>query len=141
MRWNGPGFRRRGDPAGFDDGLFARCELQRALALLQAAAAQRMGPDLDRGAGLLLRLPLGPRLPDRGRLVPGAHADLMMFDPDTVGRGEKTRVSDLPAGAYRVDMPPTGVLGVWVNGKRVVDENGPIAGCGKPGQLVRSFSA
>ncbi len=81
------------------------------------------------------------RLADRGRLVPGAHADLMMFDPDTVGRGEKTRVSDLPAGACRVDIPPTGVLGVWVNGTRVVDESGPVAGCGKPGKLVRSFPA
>jgi len=81
------------------------------------------------------------RIADRGRLVPGAHADLMMFDPDTVGRGEKTRVSDLPAGAYRVDMPPTGVLGVWVNGKRVVDNWGSVADCGKPGTLIRNFPA
>jgi N-acyl-D-aspartate/D-glutamate deacylase len=81
------------------------------------------------------------RIADRGRLVPGAHADLMMFDPDTVGRGEKTRVSDLPAGAYRVDMPPTGVLGVWINGKRAVDNGGPVADCGKPGTLIRNFPA
>jgi hypothetical protein len=31
--------------------------------------------------------------------------------------------------------------GVWVNGVRVVDENGPIADAGRPGQLLREFGA
>jgi N-acyl-D-amino-acid deacylase len=81
------------------------------------------------------------RIPDRGRLVPGAHADVILFDPQTVGRGEKRRVSDLPAGATRVDMPPLGLEGVWVNGRRVVDKTGPLASCGKPGALLRNFAA
>ena len=38
-------------------------------------------------------------------------------------------------------MPPAGVLGVWINGTRVVDESGPIADCGKPGGLIRNFAA
>src|SRR4029453_5486972 len=36
------------------------------------------------------------RIRERGRLQAGAWADLMLFDPRTVGRGEKRRVNDLP---------------------------------------------
>ena len=81
------------------------------------------------------------RIRDRGRLVPGAWADLCLFDPATVGRGPKRRVFDLPAGASRIDTPAVGLHGVWVNGTRVVDENGPVAGCGRPGKLLREFDA
>jgi N-acyl-D-amino-acid deacylase len=81
------------------------------------------------------------RIRDRGRLVPGAWADLILFDPRTVGRGEKRRVFDLPAGASRMDTPAKGLYGVWVNGVRVVDENGLIGDCGRPGHLLRDFAA
>jgi N-acyl-D-aspartate/D-glutamate deacylase len=81
------------------------------------------------------------RIRDRGRLAPGAWADLCLFDPATVGRGPKRRVFDLPAGASRIDTPAVGLHGVWVNGARVVDENGPIAGSGRPGKLLREFDA
>ena len=96
---------------------------------------------LEQGVQMLTsRLADAYRIPDRGRLVPGAHADMVVFDKNTVGRGEKRHVSDLPAGASRVDIPPIGVKGVWVNGKRVVDEGGPLSDCGKPGTLIRDFS-
>ncbi|PPR61279.1 MAG: N-acyl-D-aspartate deacylase [Alphaproteobacteria bacterium MarineAlpha4_Bin2] len=80
------------------------------------------------------------RIKDRGRLQRGAWADLMLFDPKIVGRGEKRRVSDLPAGASRVDTPAVGLHGVWVNGVRTVDgSGGNILDCGTPGQLLRDF--
>ena len=80
------------------------------------------------------------RIKDRGRLQVGAWADLMLFDPKTVARGEKRRVQDLPAGAVRVDTPAVGLHGVWVNGIRTVDINGDnLPDCGKPGQLLRDF--
>ena len=79
------------------------------------------------------------RMQDRGRLAPGAWADLILFDPATVGRGPKRRVSDLPGGASRVDTPAVGLHGVWVNGVRAVDEKGPVADCGRPGKLMREF--
>ena len=81
------------------------------------------------------------RIKDRGRIVPGAWADLMLFDPVTVGRGPKRRVNDLPTGASRLDTPAVGLHGVWVNGVRVADTRGIMADCGRPGQLLRQFSA
>jgi N-acyl-D-aspartate/D-glutamate deacylase len=80
------------------------------------------------------------RIKDRGRLVPGAFADLLLFDPKTVGRGPKRRVHDLPAGASRMDTAATGVTGVWVNGVRTVDADGVRAACGRPGKLLRDFA-
>ena len=81
------------------------------------------------------------RIKDRGRLVPGAWADLMLFDPKTVARGEKRRVNDLPAGADRIDTPAVGLHGVWVNGVRTVDGRGDNLGdCGTPGHLLRDFA-
>ena len=81
------------------------------------------------------------RIKDRGRLTPGAWADLILFDPATVGRGEKRRVWDLPGGASRVDTPAVGLHGVWINGVRAVNEQGPISGSGRPGQVMREFGA
>jgi N-acyl-D-aspartate/D-glutamate deacylase len=81
------------------------------------------------------------RIKDRGRLVPGAWADLLLFDPKTVARGAKRRVHDLPTGASRLDTPPVGVHGVWVNGVRTVDERGLIRDCGRPGHVLRDFAA
>ncbi len=80
------------------------------------------------------------RIKDRGRLVPGTHADLMLFDPATVGRGKKRRVQDLPAGATRLDTPAVGLHGVWVNGRRTVGPDGLLTDCGKPGQVLRDFA-
>ena len=77
---------------------------------------------------------------DRGRLVPGCAADLMLFDPATVGRGAKRRVFDLPAGAPRLLTPGIGMHGVWVNGVRVVDESGPID-APRAGRLLREFAS
>jgi len=82
------------------------------------------------------------RIPDRGRLVAGAWADLILFDPATVARGPKRRVNDLPTGASRLDTPAVGLHGVWVNGVRTVDERGElIRDCGRPGRLLREFTA
>jgi len=81
------------------------------------------------------------RVPGRGRLQPGAWADLLLFDAATVGRGPKRRVNDLPTGATRLDTPAVGVHGVWVNGVRTADERGVLADCGRPGRVLREFTA
>ncbi len=77
----------------------------------------------------------------RGRLAPGLAADLLLFDPGTVGRGPRRRVHDLPGGAPRLTTPALGVHGVWVNGTKVADQAGARAGPGRPGQVLREFAS
>ena len=81
---------------------------------------------------------------ERGELKVGYFADLMLFNPDTVDRGPKQRVSDLPGGGHRLLTPAIGVEGVWVNGSRVVDRQGPMTSNFAdsrrfPGRLLREF--
>ena len=74
---------------------------------------------------------------DRGRLQPGYAADIVIFDPQTVGsshRGE--RRYDLPGGAKRMVMPSRGIEYTIVNGE-VIWANGTITGA-TPGQVLRS---
>lgn len=68
-------------------------------------------------------------LEGRGVLAPGAHADLVLFDPATV----EDRAD---FGASRV--PSVGVAGVWVNGERVWD--GTAATGARPGRVLRRGS-
>jgi N-acyl-D-aspartate/D-glutamate deacylase len=75
----------------------------------------------------------------RGVLKPGFWADLLLFDPATVGRGPKRRVFDLPAGARRLTTPAIGVEGVWINGTRVADGCGMRTGIAPPGKVLRNF--
>jgi cytosine/adenosine deaminase-related metal-dependent hydrolase len=77
----------------------------------------------------------------RGRLAPGQWADLLLFDPATVGRGKPQRVFDLPAGASRLTTPGVGVHGVWVNGERIANADGIVPGAPTAGHVLREFAA
>jgi N-acyl-D-aspartate/D-glutamate deacylase len=79
-------------------------------------------------------------LKDRGHLKVGFAADLMLFDPQTVGRGPKHRVFDLPGGAARLNTLATGVHGVWVNGQLIADHEGLKTQSALAGQLLTEFS-
>jgi N-acyl-D-aspartate/D-glutamate deacylase len=53
---------------------------------------------------------------DRGSIRPGAHADLVAFDPDEVAALPAERVFDFPANGDRLVSRSRGVHHIWVNG-------------------------
>jgi N-acyl-D-aspartate/D-glutamate deacylase len=80
---------------------------------------------------------------DRGRLAEGLPADVVVFDPETVGASGLRRVCDLPAGADRLVADASGIDAVIVNGVVIrragadaVDPTGPL-----PGRTLRGGSA
>ena len=81
------------------------------------------------------------RLIDRGVIRPGAFADLLLFDPATVGRGPLRRVYDLPGGESRLIRDPLGVHGVWVNGTMVFDGKAYVPHAHPPGHVLDTFAA
>lgn len=80
------------------------------------------------------------RIPGRGRLVNGVAADLLLFDPATVGIAPPTRLNDLPGGGVRTVREPVGVHGVWVNGTMVHDGSQYCDLARGPGEVLDRFS-
>ncbi|MDZ4371998.1 MAG: amidohydrolase family protein [Phenylobacterium sp.] len=56
-------------------------------------------------------------LKDRGRLAPGLAADIVVFDADTIDRGDETPVFDMPGDGMRYVRAARGVDTVVVNGE------------------------
>jgi N-acyl-D-aspartate/D-glutamate deacylase len=81
------------------------------------------------------------RIADRGRIQPGAWADLLLFDPATVGVSGLRRATDLPGGGARMIRQPQGVHGVWVNGVQVHDGNDYVPLGAGPGAVLDRFGA
>jgi N-acyl-D-aspartate/D-glutamate deacylase len=79
------------------------------------------------------------RIPNRGEIRAGAFADLLLFDPKTVGLSNLRRVRDMPGGGARMVRDPVGVHGVWVNGVRVHDGRDYAALEHGPGRVLRQF--
>ncbi len=69
-------------------------------------------------------------LRDRGRITPGCHADLTLFDPNTI---QDTATFEYPHQLAQ------GVHGVWVNGVRIL-ESGRHTGA-TPGQFVKGSAS
>ena len=79
------------------------------------------------------------RIPERGRLVQGAPADLLLFDPATVGISKPLPRQDLPGGGTRMVRESRGVHGVWVNGVLVHDGHDYVSLDHGPGQVIDHF--
>jgi N-acyl-D-aspartate/D-glutamate deacylase len=72
---------------------------------------------------------------DRGLIREGMAADLIVFDPDTVGVELPEVVHDLPAGARRLVQRARGFAASVVNGEIILKDGKPTGAL--PGRLLR----
>ncbi len=90
---------------------------------------------LEEGVRQLTQVPAAlAGFADRGVVMPGFAADLMIFDPETIGPGTKRLEHDLPGGQGRFCARPRGLRATIVNGESIVLE-GKLTGA-LPGQLL-----
>jgi len=75
-------------------------------------------------------------LAERGRITPGWHADLVLFDPATIDHGPERTRYDLPAGAPRLVADAHGIASVLVGGVEVCRDG--VATGALPGTVLRS---
>ncbi len=99
--------------------------------LADTLRGRRLVP-LERAVQLITDVParlFGLR--DRGRLVEGARADVVVFDPATVDSGPAKRVFDLPGDSLRLTARSIGIHRVLVNGVVTIvdgESTGALAG-------------
>jgi N-acyl-D-amino-acid deacylase len=83
-------------------------------------------------------------LADRGRIVPGAAADIVVIDMTEVDPGPLRRVRDLPGGEERlVADAPRGIDQVFVNGTAITRHGESLVATmpERPGQVLRNRGA
>ncbi len=73
---------------------------------------------------------------DRGRLAEGMWADVVVFDPESIGHGTVRTRDDLPGGDSRLYAEAVGVEHVLVNGEEIA-RKGEFTGA-TPGRVLRS---
>jgi N-acyl-D-aspartate/D-glutamate deacylase len=72
---------------------------------------------------------------DRGLLREGMAADVVVFDPATIGARMPEVVNDLPSGAQRLRQTADGIKATVVNGAVLLCDNKPTGAL--PGRLLR----
>ena len=109
--------------------------------VLQKGVREHRVIGLERAIQLMTQRPASYfGLRDRGVITTGGHADLVVFDPATVGRGPTTLRRDLPgdAAAFRLYAEAEGIDHVLVNGVVIVSHGSHTGRL--PGQVLRSGS-
>ncbi len=79
------------------------------------------------------------KIPNRGRLLVGSPADMLLFDPTTIGMTKVETLNDLPGGGSRKVRAGNGIHGVWVNGTLVHDGKNYVELEQGPGHVLDRF--
>jgi N-acyl-D-amino-acid deacylase len=120
------------------------CDACQATYLLGRWVREKQALSLEQAIRMLTSRPAEVfGIADRGRLAAGWPADIVVFDPATVGAGALRRVWDFPGGANRLVSDASGIDAVIVNGT-VLRQNGHdrVAPDGRlPGKLLRNGRA
>jgi N-acyl-D-aspartate/D-glutamate deacylase len=104
---------------------------------LQEAVRERALLPIEEAIHLLTQAPARLYgLRERGVLRDGAHADVLVLDPDTIGSGPIGTKFDLPGGAGRLYADATGIDHVLVSGAEVA-AHGVYTGT-RPGRVLRA---
>lgn len=94
-----------------------------ATKMLGEAVVKRQLMPLEEAINLLTAVPADLYgLKDRGRLVEGAYADLVVFDEHTISSNPMEMRADLPAGAARLYAEANGIDLVMCNGVEIVSQ-------------------
>lgn len=105
--------------------------------VLEEGVRKRQLLSLEEAIHQLTEVPAGLYgLRERGLLKEGYHADVVVFDLETVGLGETYTKYDLPAGAGRLYADAKGIEHVFTNGVEIV-RDGQDTGA-RPGTVLRS---
>ncbi|HJQ57657.1 MAG TPA: amidohydrolase family protein [Vineibacter sp.] len=121
--------------------LIYMCDAGFGLHFLARWVRERGDFDLAEGARRLTSHPADLYgIPDRGRIAIGAYADLLLFDPATVGVTPAERLADLPGGGRRTIRRPTGVHGVYCNGVKTFDGRDYVRHAKGPGAVLDRFN-
>jgi len=116
------------------------CDACQATHLLGRWVREKQALSLEQAVRMLTSRPAEVfGISDRGRLAEGWPADIVVFDPATIGAGPLRRIHDFPGGANRLVSDASGIDAVIVNGAVLrrdggdaLDPDGTL-----PGQLLR----
>jgi N-acyl-D-aspartate/D-glutamate deacylase len=133
--WGDPRVMLGGSDAGAH--LDRMCGSSYTTRLLADSLRGRQLVPVERAVQMLTQVPAREfGLAGRGTIAEGHHADLVVFDPATVGAEHARLVEDLPGGAARLTAGSEGVVRVVVGGVTTV-EDGAATGA-TPGRVLRS---
>jgi N-acyl-D-aspartate/D-glutamate deacylase len=133
--WDDPRVLLGGSDAGAH--LDRMCGSSYTTRLLADCLRGRRLATLERAVQMLTQEPAALfGLVDRGTVAAGVHADLVVFDPATVGAENARLVDDLPGGTARLTAGSEGVVRVFVAGVATVADGKPTGAT--PGRVLRS---
>jgi N-acyl-D-aspartate/D-glutamate deacylase len=133
--WSDPRVLLGGSDAGAH--LDRMCGSTYTTRLLADCLRGRQLASLERAVQMLTQEPAALfGLVGRGTIAAGNHADLVLFDPDTVGSEDARLVEDLPGGSARLTAGSRGVTRVYVAGVATVVDS--LATGATPGRVLRS---